>query len=86
MAYNKSCVVCSFLIFTSIQRHLLDVTMYKKKGLMTLGVEAKGRGSGEWEAKGLLVSIRGQRCMMDGKIVNPHWAKEKSFAVLFMPI
>lgn len=50
------------------------------------GEEAVGR---EWEAKGLLVSSRGKRwggCGMNGKIVNPHWAKEKSFAVLFMPI
>lgn len=45
MAYNKSCVVCSFLIFTSIQRHLLDVTMYKIKEWMSLGVQERERGS-----------------------------------------
>lgn len=50
MAYNKICVVCSFLIFTSIQRHLLDVTMYKIKEWMSLGVEERGRGS--WKGMG----------------------------------
>lgn len=45
MAYNKSCVVCSFLIFTSIQRHLLDMTIYKIKEWMSLGVEERERGS-----------------------------------------
>lgn len=48
MAYNKSCVVCSFLIFTSIQRHLLDVTMYKKKGMD----ESWGRGKGKRQSEG----------------------------------
>lgn len=62
MAYNKSCVVCSFLIFTSIQRHLLDVTMYKIKEWMSLGWgKRKEAVRREWEAKGLLVSSRGQR-------------------------
>lgn len=50
MAYNKSCVVCSFLIFTSIQRHLLDVTMYKIKEWMSLGLEKRERGS--WKRMG----------------------------------
>lgn len=50
MAYNKSCVVCSFLIFTSIQRHLLDVTMYKIKEWMSLGAEERERGS--WKGMG----------------------------------
>lgn len=52
MAYNKICVVCSFLIFTSIQRHLLDVTMYKKKGMDESWGEGKGKKQSEGNGKG----------------------------------
>jgi len=50
MAYNKSCVVCSFYIFISIQRHLLDVTMYKK-GMDESCSGGKGRRLSEGNAK-----------------------------------
>lgn len=77
MAYNKSCVDCSSLILTPIQRRLLDVTMYKIGMDGISGGQGRGRGGGvEWRKRVGLCDVW-QDCK---------FSLEKSIAFLFMTV